>query len=100
MLSQPTQSPPSVWHAAAASRLRSEPLDSLTALYDRASGQTHLLAPPMPEILAALAGSPATVPELLTRLATDFDLSADGDASAAIEARLQELAALGLVERR
>lgn len=100
MLSQPTQSPPSVWHAAAAIRSRSEPLDSLTALYDRMSGQTHLLAPPMPEIFAALAPSPATVPDLLTRLAASFDLSAEGDASAAIEAHLQELAALGLVERR
>lgn len=99
MLPKPSQSPP-VWHAPAPDRLRTEPLDSLTALYDRASGQTHLLAPPMPEILASLAGSPATGPELLTRLAASFDLSAEGDAAAIIDARLHELAALGLVERR
>lgn len=89
-----------VWHAAAPDRLRVEPLDSLTAMFDRLSGQTHILATPMPEILAALALAPASGAELLARLSTAFDLAAEGDPLAVIDARLQELAALGLVEAR
>lgn len=91
---------PTVWHAAAATRLCVEPLDSLTAVFDRLSGQTHILATPMPEILSSLARAPATGAELLARLSTAFDLSAEGDPFAVIEARLHELAALGLVEAR
>lgn len=86
-----------IWHAPLADRLVVEPLDSLTALFDRASGQTHLLAAPSPEILAALNGASAAAPKLVERLAAQFDLSAEGDALAVVIARLDELAALGLV---
>lgn len=89
-----------IWHAPLADRLAMETLDSLTALFDSASGQTHLLAAPSPEILAALADAPATAPELVERLAARFDLSAEGDTLAVIVARLDELAALGLVAAR
>lgn len=99
MLPQTAQSPP-VWHVASVERLRSEPLDSLTVLYDRASGQTHLLAPPLPQILAALMVAPASSSDLLAFLSATFDLSAEGDPVAVIEARLHELAALGLVDAR
>ncbi len=72
------------------------PLDTLTAIFDRASGLTHLLATPLPEILAALDVGPADVATLTARLAADFDFDAD-DADSAITARLEELATLGLV---
>lgn len=87
-----------IWHAPPPHRLIAHALDSLTALFDRASGQTHLLAAPAPEILAALAVGPATAAQLVAQLAATFDLSADGEAATVIEARLHELAALGLVE--
>lgn len=89
-----------VWHAPLPDRLIAHPLDSLTALFDRASGQTHLLAAPSPEILTALATGPATAAELVARLSATFDLSAEGDTASVIAARLHELAALGLVERQ
>lgn len=89
-----------LWHPPLADRLVFEPLDSLTALFDRASGQTHLLAAPSPEILAALADAPATAAGLVERLAARFDLSSEGDALGVIVARLDELAALGLIEGR
>lgn len=89
-----------LWHAPAPGRLVVTPLDSLTALFDRASGQTHILSPPMPEMLAALASGPATAEALLDRLAADFDLAGEGDALAIVAARLAELAELGLVEAR
>jgi PqqD family protein of HPr-rel-A system len=72
------------------------PLDTLTALYDQASGQTHLLASPLPEILEALDAGPADIAVLTARLAAGFDLDGE-DVEAVIAARLAELAALGLV---
>lgn len=73
------------------------PLGALTALYHRPSATTHLLAPPAPEILRALAGGEMTQAALLAALARDYDL-ADPD-PAALAARVEELVAAGLVER-
>lgn len=71
---------------------RAVALDSLTAVYHRGSGQTHLLAEPAPEILAALDAGEADVSVLVARL----DL-VESD-RAALTARLDELIATGLVE--
>ncbi len=79
-----------------ADALIAAPLGDLVALYHRPSGQTHVVAPPAPEILAALASGPLTLDGLLARLAADYDL-ADPD-SAALAARVAELVAAGLVE--
>jgi PqqD family protein of HPr-rel-A system len=84
------------WRVVPAEQRIAIPLDSLTALYHRASGQTHLLASPLPEILAALEEGPADVATVRARLAAQFDLDGE-DADAALNARLTELAALGLV---
>jgi PqqD family protein of HPr-rel-A system len=73
-------------------------LEGLTALYHRPSGTTHILAPPAPQILAALAGSPGDAAEIAERLSHAFDLVAD-DAPKAVSARLAELEAAGLVRR-
>jgi PqqD family protein of HPr-rel-A system len=77
---------------------RAIPLEGLTALYHRPSATTHILAPPAPEILDALAAAPADVATLAARLAERFDLSGE-DAEAALAARLAELEAAGLVRR-
>lgn len=73
-------------------------LDVLTAIYHRASGETHLVAPPAPEILALLGGGEMDASMLLDRLRAAYDL-VDDDA-AALHARIDELIAIGLVERR
>lgn len=76
-------------------------LDTLTAVYDRRSGQTHLLAAPLPDLLDALGGGEWTLAEFGAHLADQYELASDdGDAGAVIAARLAELAALGLVEVR
>ena len=82
--------------AAPATALLVAPLDSFTAIFHRASGITHLLAEPAPEILAALAGGDLTLDALLDRLGEGYDL-ADADRDA-LAARLAELVAAGLVE--
>jgi len=73
-------------------------LDGLTALFHRPSGMTHILAPPAPQILAALAGRSGDVAAIIDRIGARFDIDSD-DAQAAIEARLAELEAAGLVRR-
>ena len=73
--------------------LRIVPLDSLTAVYHRASGQTHVVAEPVPEILAALGTGSADVPELVARLGLDDN----GETRALLYERLEELVATGLV---
>ena len=89
-----------IFRAAPATTLRYEQLDALTAVYHRASGLTHLLVEPAPEILAALADAPLTRDALLARLAERFELADAGadEALSAIDARLAELVAAGLVE--
>ena len=72
-------------------------LDALTACYHRASGITHLLASPAPELLEILAGKALDIEGLLAQLRVQFDL-ADADV-AALSARLDELADSGLIER-
>ena len=85
------------YRAAAPETLRIVPLDALTLVYHRASGITHIVDSPVPEILEILADGPLTAPVLLALLGETFDL-ADADPEA-LAARLDELAAVGLVER-
>ena len=85
-----------MFRAAPLHSLLLEPLDDLTAVFHRASGITHLLASPAPEILHALQ-TPMTRVDLLARLGERFDL-AEADADA-LDARLDELVAAGLAWR-
>lgn len=79
------------------STLRIVPLDSMTLIYHRASGQTHVVASPVPELIEILSETPCDVATLLARLADRFDLG-DPDPEA-LTARLDELADVGLVIR-
>ena len=88
---------PARYRAPHPASLRIVPLDLLTAIHHRASGQTHVVAPPVPEMLDLLADAPLTADALLAALSERFDLP-DGDV-AALTARLDELVATGLVER-
>ena len=87
-----------LYRAASPDSLIVVPVDLLTAIYHRASGQTHLMASPAPEILEALAEAPLDAAALLAKLREDYDL-VDAD-PAALTARLDELVEAGLVERR
>lgn len=86
-----------LYRAAAPATLRIVPLDALTLIYHRASGITHVVDAPVPEILDALAEGPLSAEALLAALAERFEL-ADPD-PLALAVRLDELAAAGLVER-
>tara|TARA_B100000929_G_scaffold243668_1_gene201435 strand:+ start:644 stop:934 length:291 start_codon:yes stop_codon:yes gene_type:complete len=83
---------------AAAADLVWHPLEALTLVYDRRSGITHIVVEPVPEIMEAMGDAPASAADLAERLGARFDL--EGDAASLIGARLTELAALGLIERK
>ncbi|WP_022673064.1 HPr-rel-A system PqqD family peptide chaperone [Novosphingopyxis baekryungensis] len=77
-----------VWH----------PLDAVTLVYHRRSGQTHIVMEPVPQILSVMQDRAMDAPAIAARLAEDYELP-QTDAAAIIGARLEELAALGLAER-
>lgn len=87
------------YRAEPADQLRVEPLDAMTLIYQRRSGITHIVAEPIPEILAAMGDDIVSADEVAARLARTFDLDA-ADAVDVVAARLDELAQLGLVERQ
>jgi PqqD family protein of HPr-rel-A system len=84
-----------IYRAPRADALIVAPLDEFTAVFHRASGITHLLAEPAPQILQVLGNGGLTLDGLLARLAQDYDL-ADADREA-LAARLDELVVSGLV---
>jgi PqqD family protein of HPr-rel-A system len=73
-------------------------LDGLSVIFHRPSGMTHIVAPPAPQILEALRMGPADAGEILARMRAWYDLEGD-EAADAVEARLDELEAAGLVSR-
>ncbi|MEZ0241846.1 MAG: HPr-rel-A system PqqD family peptide chaperone [Sphingomonas sp.] len=87
----------SLYRAAPAATLRIVPLDALTLIYHRASGITHIVDAPVPEIIEALGDEALAVDALLARLSKQFDLT-DADPMA-LAIRLDELVVAGLVER-
>ena len=74
-------------------------IDGLTLIFHRPSGITHILTAPAPEILEALGKGQADAGAIVARLAARHDLPDGAEAKAIVGARLDELAAAGLVER-
>jgi PqqD family protein of HPr-rel-A system len=72
--------------------LRHVRLDAMTAIYDRRSGATHLVADVVPAILGALGDGDADLDTLAARLETTE--------LAALAERLDELVTTGLIEAR
>ena len=85
-------------YIADAEGLRTVVLEGLTLLFHPRSGQTHIVAPPAPEILDALGEGAADLDGLVARLRQRFDFDA-AQGKAAIAARLGELETAGLVRR-
>jgi PqqD family protein of HPr-rel-A system len=88
-----------LYRAEASDDLIIRPLDTMTLIYQRRSGITHLVSEPVPEILAAMGGEAMNAENLAAKLATQFNLGGETDAIATVADRLEELADLGLVER-
>lgn len=74
-------------------------LDSMSVIYQRRSGITHIVSDPVPQILAAMGDVPMNAAQIAEKMALHFDLGDEQEAQSIIAARLAELAELGLVER-
>lgn len=72
--------------------LRRVPLDDMTAIYDRRSGQTHVVAAAVPAILDAVGADTVDAATIAAALGVGDDVALVGE-------RLDELLAIGLVER-
>ena len=73
-------------------------LEDIIVLYHRASGQTHMMVSPAPEILEALdEDADSTAAQLHARLERHYELGERAQAIAEIETHLEGLTALGLV---
>jgi PqqD family protein of HPr-rel-A system len=83
--------------AESADQLLIEPLDALTVIYQRRSGVTHIVAEPVPEILAVMGGEALTAGQVAARLSAIFEIDSIS-VEEIVTARLEELAELGLVE--
>jgi PqqD family protein of HPr-rel-A system len=88
-----------MWQAASKDSLALSFLHDLTAVYDRMTGRTHLLAPESLAILEHAQAMPGTSETILASLSAEFALASDEDPLAIIEARLHELESRGLVSR-
>jgi len=74
-------------------------LDSMTLLFHRPSGVTHMLADPAPAIMEVMQDASLTAGEIASRLIAQFEIASAADAENIVLARLEELSGLGLVAR-
>ncbi len=75
-------------------------LEGFALVFHRPSGITHILVPPAPEMLDALDQGAAGAREIVERLAESHQVDDREEAEAIVTARLAELEAGGLIERR
>ncbi len=88
-----------LYRATAPDGLIQHPLDSMTLIFQRSSGITHMVADPVPAIIEAMAEDILTAADVAQRLSSSFDLEDTVDAADIVLARLVELCSLGLVEQ-
>lgn len=90
---------PRIYRAEPADMRIVQTLDAMTVIFQRRSGITHIVADPIPQILAAMSDDPCDGALIAARLQAQFDLGDRKTAHDIICARLEELASLGLVDR-
>ncbi|WP_109357203.1 HPr-rel-A system PqqD family peptide chaperone [Sphingorhabdus sp. EL138] len=88
-----------LYRAAASEGLIQHPLDSMTLIFQKSSGITHMVVDPVPAILAVMNKDALTAEDIAGRLSDSYDLEDSGDAADIVLARLVELCSLGLVEQ-
>ncbi len=88
-----------LYRAAASEGLIQHPLDSMTLVFQKSSGITHIVADPVPAILAVMGEDALTALDIANRLSDSYDLEDSGDTAEIVLARLVELCSLGLVDK-
>lgn len=88
-----------LYRTAASDGIIQHPLDSMTLIFQKSSGITHMVADPVPAILEVMADDALTASDVAQRLSVSYDLEDSPDAADIVLARLAELCTLGLVEQ-
>lgn len=88
-----------LYRATAPDGVIQHPLDSMTLIFQRSSGITHMVADPVPAMLEVMAEDALTADDIVQRLSASYDLEDSADAADIILARLVELCSLGVVEK-
>ncbi len=88
-----------VYSAEPADTFIVQPLGSITLIFQRRSGITHIVADPIPQILAAMGDDLCDAATIAAQMAMQYNLGDPKIAHDIIAARLEELEKLGLVER-
>jgi PqqD family protein of HPr-rel-A system len=87
------------YRADSAEGLFVTPLDSLSAVYHRPSGITHIIGEPIPQILEVLRPGALSLAELVARLGEYHAISADGDVEPVLQSHINTLIGIGLVQQ-
>lgn len=74
-------------------------LDTMSLVFHRPSGLTHIVADPIPAILEVMQQDVSTPAQIAKALENNFDLEEGVDVENVVLARLAEMNTLGLVER-
>lgn len=91
--------PPPRYVAAPPDALIVRAVEDLHLVYDRRSGETHVLAADIFTILNSVGTQPRTPADALALLAAEHDIETEtGEALDIVAARLSELNLLGLVD--
>lgn len=85
------------YRAEPAEHLVRRDLGDVSILFHRPSGQTHIVASPVPEMLEALGAQPLDADGLHAALGIRYDLGPVDEARAELARHLFDLEALGLV---
>lgn len=88
-----------LYRATAPDRLIQHPLDSMTLIFQKTSGITHIVMDPVPAIMEVMAEEALTADDIARRLSASYDVEDSVHAADIVLARLVELCSLGLVER-
>ena len=87
-----------LYQAPNADDLIQHQLDSMTLIFQKASGITHIVADPVPAILEVMNGGKMNAEMIAGKLSARFDVEEGADVEEVVLARLDELHKLGLVE--
>lgn len=88
-----------LYRATAPDRLIQHPLDSMTLIFQKPSGITHIVTDPVPAIMEVMADDALTADDIARRLSASYDLEDGIHAADIVLARLVELCSLGLVDK-
>lgn len=74
-------------------------LDGMMAIFQRASGITHIVSDPVPAIIEVMGDQIMDADAIVRALLQHFDLESGVDAANIVLARLEDLCSLGVTEQ-